>query len=80
MRGIMRERTPQEMRFATQLSDWIRRLRVSGGLTHSRLAEVAGVIPSTLQKWERGESMPNPFQLYLLRSFARRGGMETPEL
>lgn len=81
MKGIVLHiRTPEEMQFADQLSDWIRRLRVSLGLTHGQLGEVAQVTPATMQRWEQGESMPGTFHLHLLRSFARTRGLETPEL
>jgi transcriptional regulator with XRE-family HTH domain len=78
MKGLIR--SPEEMKFAGQLSDWIRSLRVNAGLTHGQLGEVAGVLPATQQRWERNESMPTPFQLFLLRSFARKRGQELPEL
>ena len=80
MKGILRTRTPEEMKFARQLSDWIRRIRVLADTNHHQMGEVAGVRGSTLQSWERGESMPSPFQLVLLRRFARTNGWETPEL
>jgi DNA-binding transcriptional regulator YiaG len=80
VKGILRTRTPEEMKFAQQQSDWIRRLRALIGFTHQHMGDIAGVRGSTLQSWERGESMPTPYQLFLLRSFARGRGLETPEL
>lgn len=80
MRGTIRNRTPEEIRFATQVSDWIRKLRVDIDFNPAQLGDVAGVVPDTMVRWERGESMPSPFQLFLLRSFARKRGLEMPEL
>ena len=81
MNGILpRTRTPEELRFARDLSDWIRRVRVNLALSHGQLGEVAGVIATTMQRWEQGESMPKPDQLYRLRAFARTCGQEVPEL
>lgn len=77
----MTKRTPEEMRFGKSLADWIRRVRVDAELSHRQLAEVAGVLAyETVRRWEDGESMPNPFHLSRLRSFARNRGLEVPEL
>lgn len=80
MSGRAHTRSATEMRVAREISAWIRRMRVEGGHPHGRLAEVAGVVPSTLRHWEDGESMPSVSQLVLLRTFARKQGVEVPEL
>jgi DNA-binding transcriptional regulator YiaG len=80
MRGNIRTRTAEEIQFAKQLSEWIWKLRASVSFNPAQLADVASVASKTLVSWERGESMPSPFQLSLLRSFARKRGLEMPEL
>ena len=44
-------------------------IRRSLGLTQAQLAQLLGVHPLTVSKWERGISSPNPHQAALLESF-----------
>jgi transcriptional regulator with XRE-family HTH domain len=44
----------------------LRRMRLQHGLTQSQFAEIAGVEPKTVQRWERGVTSPRPFSLQRL--------------
>jgi DNA-binding transcriptional regulator YiaG len=50
-----------------QLSELRNRL----GLSQAQLAELLGVHPLTVSKWERGLLQPSPYQESLLDSFAK---------
>jgi putative transcriptional regulator len=52
---------------AKQLSD----LRKKLGLSQAQLAQLLGVHPLTISKWERGLLNPTPHQVELLHSFAK---------
>ena len=54
----------------------IRRIRDGLGLTQGQLAELLGVHPLTVSKWERGLLEPGPHHEALLRSFRKAGGQE----
>lgn len=42
------------------------RIRLQHGLTQSQFAEIAGVQPKTVQRWERGISSPRPYSVQRL--------------
>lgn len=44
----------------------LRRIRLQHGLTQSQFAEIAGVQPKTVQRWERGISSPRPYSVQRL--------------
>ena len=44
----------------------LRRIRIQHGLTQSQFAEIAGVGPKTVQRWERGASSPRLFSIQRL--------------
>src|SRR5205085_743340 len=44
----------------------LRRTRIQHGLTQSQFAEIAGVQPKTVQRWESGESSPRPYSIQRL--------------
>jgi len=46
-------------------------LRNKLGLSQAQLAQLLGVHPLTVSKWERGLLTPTPHQLQLLDSFAK---------
>lgn len=55
----------------------IRDVRVRLGLTQESLAQLVGVHPMTVSKWERGALRPGPFQGSLLSAasiVAAKGG------
>jgi molybdopterin-binding protein len=52
----------------------VRALRRRTGLTQTGLAELVGVHPITVSKWERGVLAPNRHQLALLRALAAPPG------
>ncbi len=45
----------------------LRNARLQRGLTQERLAEIVGVEPKTVQRWEGGQSTPRPYALQRLR-------------
>lgn len=49
----------------------IKRIRTGLGLTQGQMAELLGVHPLTVSKWERGLLSPNSHQEQLLRSFRK---------
>lgn len=52
-------------------------IRVSLGLTQVQLAQLLGVHPLTVSKWERGQGEPSPHQAAMLASFrAARGSRQ----
>lgn len=51
-------------------------IRESLGLTQAQLAQLLGVHPLTVSKWERGVLSPNPHQAALLGSFRRAAHRE----
>ena len=51
----------------------IQKIRKSVGLSQRQLAELLGVHPLTVSKWERGLLSPSPHQEDLLRSFGEAG-------
>jgi len=55
-------------------SDEIKAIREGLGLTQAQLAQLLGVHPITISKWERGVAPPQPYHAALLSSFraARR--------
>ena len=44
-------------------------IRSSLGLTQAQLAQLLGVHPLTVSKWERGVATPTPHQAAMLQSF-----------
>ena len=54
----------------------IRRIRDGLGLTQGQLAELLGVHPLTVSKWERGLLEPSAHHEGFLRSFRKAGGQE----
>src|SRR6266567_8829888 len=44
----------------------LRRIRLQHGLTQSQLAEIAGVEPKTVQRWESGANSPRLFSIQRL--------------
>jgi transcriptional regulator with XRE-family HTH domain len=42
------------------LYQWIKQLRLKNNLTQEELAEIFGVDPRTVQRWENGETRPQP--------------------
>jgi transcriptional regulator with XRE-family HTH domain len=44
----------------------LRRIRLQHGLTQSQFAEIAGVQPKTVQRWERGQSSPRSYSVQRL--------------
>ena len=44
-------------------SSRLRRMRLQHGLTQSQLAEIAGVEPKTVQRWESGANSPRLFSI-----------------
>ncbi len=52
----------------------IKRIRTTLGLTQGQIAELLGVHPLTVSKWERGLLSPNSHQVQLLRSFQKASG------
>ncbi len=54
----------------------IRRIRNRLGLSQRQLADLLGVHPLTVSKWERGLLSPNAHQEDLLRSFGEAEGTE----
>ena len=44
----------------------LRRIRLQHGLTQSQLAEIAGVEPKTVQRWESGTNSPRLFSIQRL--------------
>lgn len=46
-------------------------LRTRLGLSQAQLAQLLGVHPLTVSKWERGKLTPTPHQNELLESFAK---------
>ena len=55
----------------------VRSLRRRAGLTQIGLAELVGVHPITVSKWERGVLEPNRHQVALLRALASPAGRGT---
>jgi|1185.fasta_scaffold161790_3 putative transcriptional regulator len=51
----------------------LQRLREKLGLSQVQLAQLLGVHPLTVSKWERGVLAPTPHQNALLESFAKAG-------
>jgi transcriptional regulator with XRE-family HTH domain len=49
----------------------VRQIRSALRMTQARFAELLGVHPLTVSKWERGQSSPSPHQSALMTSFAR---------
>lgn len=49
--------------------DEIKTIRESLGLTQVQLAQLMGIHPITVSKWERGDSAPTPYQQNLLTHF-----------
>ena len=45
----------------------IKELRTKHGLTQKQLAELIGVIPRTVERWEAGDRSPSPQVLELLQ-------------
>ena len=54
----------------------IRQIRRGIGLTQGQLAQLLGVHPLTISKWERGLLSPSRHQEDLLRSFRKARGQE----
>lgn len=54
-------------------------VRTQLGLSQVQLAQLLGVHPLTISKWERGVSTPTPHQAALLQSF-RKAGMRTKQI
>lgn len=52
----------------------IARIRKSLGLTQTRLAELTGVHPMTVSKWERGVLAPAPHALAILKALGAAAG------
>ena len=56
----------------------IRKLREQLGLNQAEFAQLAGVHPITVSKWERGEAVPSAYQNALFEQFrtgARSGNV-----
>ena len=49
----------------------IAKVRTALGLTQAQLAQLLGIHPLTVSKWERGQGSPNPYQQMLLVNFAK---------
>ncbi len=56
----------------------VKQIREALGLTQVQLAQLMGLHPITVSKWERGESEPTPYQVNLLNHF--REGARTKEV
>lgn len=56
----------------------VKQIREILGLTQVQLAQLMGLHPITVSKWERGESEPTPYQTNLLNHF--REGARTKEV
>lgn len=47
-------------------SSLLRKIRLQHALTQSQFAQIAGVEPKTVQRWESGENSPRPFSIQRL--------------
>jgi transcriptional regulator with XRE-family HTH domain len=47
----------------------LRKIRLQHGLTQSQLAEIAGVEPKTVQRWESGTNSPRLFSIQRLCAY-----------
>lgn len=54
-------------------------IRTTLGFTQVQLAQLLGVHPLTVSKWERNQGQPTPHQAALLRSFGAACGSQ-PEI
>lgn len=62
--------------------DDVRRIRVSLGLEPARFAQLLGVHPSTLYRWEQAEASTvrvEPLQLQLLTALDQRVSVRSPQ-
>lgn len=62
----------------SELGRWARRRRLELGMSQSRIAEIVGVSPPQVGRWERGEDVPNPSQMRALAT-ALDMGLDTAE-
>lgn len=66
-----------EAKYAMGLGKWILGQRNKLELGRERFARMIGVHRHTLQRWEQGESMPNPYRLRQIQRVVKDAAVQS---